>query len=208
MQGLWADGLNPPWSADYHVNINIQMNYWPAEVCNLSECALPLFDFTESLREPGRRTAKIAYGCRGFVVHYTTNLWLQTALTGSTVYGLWHGAGGWLARHFWERYLYTGDRKFLRERAWPVMKEAAEFYLDFMVEDPRTKRLVPGPAASPENRYVTPDGGKADVDIAPTMSVQIINDLFGALIEAGEILGIEPEFRARLAAARAQNCRP
>ncbi len=204
LQGLWADGLNPPWSADYHVNINIQMNYWPAEVCNIPECALPLFDFTEALREPGRRTAKIAYGCRGFVVHYTTNLWLQTALTGATVYGLWHGAGGWLARHFWERYLYTGDRKFLRDRAWPVMKEAAEFYLDFLVEDPRTKFLVPGPASSPENRYVTPDGGKADVDIAPAMSVQIISDLFGSLIQAGEILGIEPDFRTRLAAARAK----
>lgn len=204
LQGIWADGLRPPWSADYHVNINIQMNYWPAEVCNLSECHQPLFDFTDMLREPGRRTAKIAYGCGGFVVHYTTNPWGQTALTGNTQYGLWQGGSGWLARHFWEHYLFTGDRKFLAERAYPVMKEAAEFYLDFLVEDPRTRRLVAGPASSPENRYVIPDGGKADVDIAPTMSQEIIHDLFANLIRAGEILDIDPGFRKKVAEARSR----
>lgn len=204
LQGIWADGLRPPWSADYHVNINIQMNYWPAEVCNLSECHEPLFDFTEMLRKPGRRTAKIAYGCRGFVVHYTTNVWGQTALTGNTVYGLWQGGSGWLARHFWEHYLFTGDRQFLSERAYPVMKEAAEFYLDFLVEDPHTRLLVAGPSSSPENRYQTPDGGRADVDIAPTMSQEIIHDLFGNLIRAGEILGADAEFRKKVAEARSR----
>jgi alpha-L-fucosidase 2 len=204
LQGIWAEGLRPPWSADYHVNINIQMNYWPAEVCNLPECHEPLFDFTEMLRAPGRRTAKIAYGCRGFVVHYTTNAWGQTALTGDTQYGLWHGGSGWLARHFWEHYLFTGDRKFLSERAYPVMKEAAEFYLDFLVEDPRTRLLVAGPASSPENRYKTPDGGKADVDIAPAMAQEIIHDLFSNLIRAGEILGVDAEFRKKMAEARSR----
>ncbi|MGC9973002.1 MAG: glycoside hydrolase family 95 protein [Bryobacteraceae bacterium] len=204
LQGIWADGLGPPWSADYHVNINIQMNYWPAEVCSLAECHEPLFDFTEMLRKPGRRTAKIAYGCRGFVVHYTTNVWGQTALTGNTVYGLWHGAAGWLARHFWEHYLFTGDRKFLSERAYPVMKEAAEFYLDFLVEDPRTRLLVAGPSSSPENRYKTPDGGSADVDIAPAMAQEIIHDLFSNLIRAGEILGADAEFRKKVAETRSR----
>ena len=137
---------------------------------NLSECHGPLFDFTDMLREPGRRTAKVAYGCRGFVVHYTTNLWGVTALTGATVYGLWQGGSGWLAQHFWEHYAFTGDAKFLKERTYPVLKEAAEFYLDFLVEYPRTKFLVAGPAASPENRFKTPDGGEGDVDIAPTMA--------------------------------------
>ena len=104
LQGLWADGLKPPWSADYHLNINIQMNYWPAEVTNLAECHGPLFDFTDMLRAPGRKTAKIAYGCRGFVVHFTTNAWGQTALTGTPSTACWHGASGWLAQHFWEHY--------------------------------------------------------------------------------------------------------
>ncbi len=202
LQGLWAQGLNPPWSADYHVNINIQMNYWPAEATNLSECHMPLFDFTEMLREPGRRTAKIAYNCGGFVVHYTTTPWGQVALTGNTQYGLWHGGAGWLALHFWEHFLYTGDRKFLRERAYPVMKDAAEFYLDFLVEDPRTKYLCAGPASSPENRYKTPDGKTADVDIAPAMAQEIIYDLFTNLIHAGEILDTDAAFREKLAATR------
>jgi alpha-L-fucosidase 2 len=204
LQGLWADGLAPPWSADYHVNINIQMNYWPAEVTNLSECHGPLFDFTDMLRAPGRQTAKIAYGCRGFVIHYTTNLWGQTALTGATQYGLWHGGSGWLARHFWEHYAFTGDRKFLRERAYPVLKEAAEFYLDFLVEDPRTKMLVAGPASSPENRYVVAEGGKADVDIAPAMSQEIVWDTLTSAMRAGELLGIDAEFRKRASEARAR----
>lgn len=204
LQGLWADGLNPPWSADYHVNINIQMNYWPAEVTNLAECHQPLFDFTDMLRAPGRKTAKIAYGCRGFVVHYTTNLWGQTALTGQTVWGLWQGGSGWLARHYWEHYVFGRDLKFLRERAYPVLKEAAEFYLDFLVEDPRTKRLVAGPASSPENRYVPPGGGKADVDIAPAMSQQIVWDTLTNAVRAAEILNVDPDFRKRASQALAR----
>jgi alpha-L-fucosidase 2 len=204
LQGLWAQGLNPPWSADYHVNINIQMNYWLSETTNLSECHLPLFDFVDMLREPGGRTAKIAYGCRGFVVHYTTTPWGQLALTGNTQYGLWQGGGGWLARHYWEHYLFTGDRAFLRDRAWPVLKEAAEFYLDFLVEDPRTGKLCAGPASSPENRYKTPDGKTADVDIAPTMMQEIVGDTFDMVARAGELLGVESDFRAKVAAARAR----
>jgi alpha-L-fucosidase 2 len=202
LQGLWAQGIAPPWSADYHVNINIQMNYWPAEVCNLSECHAPLFDFVDMLRAPGRKTARIAYGCGGFVVHYTTTPWGQTALSGATQYGLWQGASGWLARHFWERYLFTGDRAFLRERAYPVIREAAQFYLDFLVEDPRTGQLAAGPSSSPENRYKTPEGGQADVDIAPAMSQEIVDDVLTFLARAGEILGVDAELRARAAAAR------
>jgi alpha-L-fucosidase 2 len=202
LQGLWAQGLTPPWSADYHVNINIQMNYWPAEVTNLSDCTLPLFDFTDMLRAPGARTAKVAYGCGGFVVHYTTTPWGQTALTGNTQYGLWQGGAGWLSRHFWEHYLFTGDRAFLRDRAWPVLKEAAQFYLDFLVEDPRTGRLCGGPCSSPENRYITPGGKQADVDIAPAMAQEIVFDVFTNVLRAGEILAIEEPFRARVSAAR------
>ncbi|HYW47429.1 MAG TPA: glycoside hydrolase N-terminal domain-containing protein [Bryobacteraceae bacterium] len=204
LQGVWADGLAPPWQADYHVNINIQMNYWPAEMCNLSECHEPLFDFVDMLREPGRRTAQVQYGCHGWVAHYTTDLWGHTGLEMLTSYAMWQGASGWLAHHLFEHYVFTGDRKFLRERAWPVMKEAAEFYLDYMVEDPRTGKLVAGPAQSPENSYFAPDGSRCNVDIAPTMSQEIVHDLLTNLIEAAEILGVEPEFRDRAAAARAR----
>ena len=204
LQGVWAQGMHPSWEADYHVNINIQMNYWPAEVTNLSECHLPLFDFVDRLRAPGRHTARTAYGCRGFVVHFTTNPWGQTALWGSTQWGLWHGGSGWLARHFWEHYLFTGDREFLNQQAWPVLKEASEFYLDYLVEDPRTKQLWAGPAASPENRYRTPDGGQADVDIGPAMMQEIVDDTFMMAVRTAEILEIESEFRARLSAARAR----
>ena len=204
LQGLWAEGLTPPWQADYHVNINIQMNYWPAEVANLAECHEPLFDFIDKLRVPGRRTAQISYGCRGWVAHYTTDLWCRTALESLTAYAMWQGASGWLAQHLWEHYAFGGDRAFLRDRAWPVLKESAEFYLDYMVEDPRTGKLVAGPSQSPENRYFAPDGSRCDIDIAPAMSQEIVYDLLTNVMRAAEILGIEPEFRERAASARAR----
>ncbi len=201
LQGIWADGMAPPWQADYHVNINIQMNYWPAEVCNLSECAGPLFDFVDMLREPGSRTAQVSYGCKGWVAHYTTDLWGRTALEGLARYMMWQGASGWLAQHYWERYAFTGDREFLRTRAWPVMKGAAEFYLDYMTEDPKTGNLLAGPAQSPENSFAAPDGTRCTVDMAPAMSQEIVHDLLTNVVRTAEILGIEPEFRARATAA-------
>ncbi len=204
LQGIWAEGMAPPWQADYHVNINIQMNYWPAEVGNLSECHEPLFDFTDMLRDPGRRTAELEYGCKGWVVHYTTDPWGHTALEMLARYAMWQGASGWLAQHYFEHYAFTGDRKFLRERAWPAMKEAAEFYLDYMVEDPRTGKLVAGPSESPENRFTAPDGSQCDIDIAPTMSQEIVYDLLTNVIEAAKILDIEPEFRTKAESARAR----
>jgi alpha-L-fucosidase 2 len=201
LQGIWADGMAPPWQADYHININIQMNYWPAEVCNLSECHQPLFDFIDRLRAPGARTARTEYGCGGWVAHYTTDAWLHTGLELLTSYAMWQGGSGWLAQHLWEHYAFTGDRAFLA-KAFPAMKGAAEFYLDYMVEDPRTGKLVAGPAQSPENRYTAPDGTACTIDIAPTMSQEIVWDVLTNSIAAAEILGIESEFRARAAAAR------
>ncbi len=201
LQGIWADGLTPPWQADYHVNINIQMNYWQAEVCNLSECADPLFDFVDMLREPGSRTAQVSYGCHGWVAHYTTDLWGRTALEGLARYMMWQGASGWLAQHYWERFAFGGDREFLRTRAWPLMKGAAEFYLDYMTEDPRTGKLLAGPSQSPENSFTAPDGSRCEIDIAPTMSQEIVHDLLTNVVRTSEILAIEPEFRARAAGA-------
>ncbi len=194
LQGIWAEGLHPPWEADYHVNINIQMNYWPAEVCNLSECHEPLFDFVEKLVEPGRKTAQISYGCGGFVVHFTTNAWHQTELGSPQGIYLWQGAPGWLSRHFWEHYQFTGNLGFLRNRAWPILKAASEFYMDFMVADPQSGQLMAGPASSPENSYKTPEGARASVDINPAMSIEIIRDTLSNTVRAGELLRIEPEF--------------
>jgi alpha-L-fucosidase 2 len=201
LQGIWADGLAPPWQADYHININIQMNYWPAEVCNLSECHEPLFDFIDRLRVPGARTAQVEYGCGGWVAHYTTDAWHHTGIEMLARYAMWQGGSGWLVQHLWEHYAFTGDRAFL-QRSWPAMKGAAEFYLDYMVEDPRTGKLVAGPAQSPENRYAAPGGTTCEIDIAPTMSQEIVWDVLTNVIAASEILGIEPEFRKRAASAR------
>lgn len=201
LQGLWAEGMSPPWQADYHININIQMNYWIAEMCNLSECHLPLFDFTEMVSRSGAKTAQILYGCKGWVAHYTTDLWGHTAIDLLTAYAMWQAGGAWLTQHYWERYLFTLDKEFLRTKAWPVMKGAAEFYLDFMVENPKTGRLVTGPAQSPENTFIAPDGTKCVVDIAPAMSQEIVFDLLTNTVAASQVLGIEPEFRARAAAA-------
>ena len=201
LQGIWADGLAPPWQADYHININIQMNYWPAEVCNLSECQQPLFDFIERLRVPGARTAQVEYGCGGWVAHYTTDAWLHTGIEMLARYAMWQGGSGWLVQHLWEHYAFTGDRAFL-QRSWPAMKGAAEFYLDYMVEDPRTGKLVAGPSQSPENRYAAPDGTACEVDIAPTMAQEIAWDVLTNTISASEILGVDADFRTRAAAAR------
>ena len=201
LQGIWADGLAPPWQADYHSNINIQMNYWPAEVCNLSECHEPLFDFIDRLRVPGARTAQVEYGCRGWVAHYTTDAWLHTGIEMLARYAMWQGGSGWLVQHLWEHYAFTGDRTFL-QRSWPALKGAAEFYLDYMVEDPRTGKLVAGPAQSPENRYTAPDGTACEVDIAPTMSQEIVWDVLTNAIAASEILDVDSEFRDHAKSAR------
>jgi alpha-L-fucosidase 2 len=201
LQGIWADGMAPPWQADYHININIQMNYWPAEVCNLAECHEPLFDFIERLRVPGARTAQVEYGCGGWVAHYTTDGWLHTGIEMLARYAMWQGGSGWLAQHLWEHYLFGGDREFL-QRSWPAMKGAAQFYLDYMVEDPRTGKLAAGPTQSPENRYKAPDGTECEVDIAPAMAQEIVWDVLTNCMAAAEVLGIESEFRARCAAAR------
>ena len=201
LQGIWAEGVTNPWQSDYHTNINLQMNYWPAEVCNLSECTLPLVDFIESLREPGRRTAKIHYGTRGWVVHTMSNVWGYTSPGWGVGWGLSQGGGAWLCRHLWEHYDFTRDREFLR-RAYPTMKEAAEFLLDNLVEEPKHKWLVCGPANSPENAFFTPDRKHASLSMGPTMDQEIAWDIFTRCIEASRILGVDEEFRGQLEKAR------
>ncbi|MFH1719540.1 MAG: glycoside hydrolase N-terminal domain-containing protein, partial [Planctomycetota bacterium] len=201
LQGLWNEHIKAPWNCDYHININIQMNYWPAEVCNLSECHEPFFDLVDSLRPRGRKTARDVYGCRGFVAHHTTDAWFWTSPIGNVGYGMWPMGAAWSCQHLWEHYAFSGDKGFLQERAYPIMKEAAEFLLDYLVEDPKTGKLVSGPSISPENRFRTPDGKNSNLTMGPAMDQQIIYDLFTNCIEAAGILGIDDEFTAEVKAA-------
>ena len=202
LQGLWNEHIEAPWNADYHININIQMNYWPAEVCNLAECHEPFFDLTDNLRPSGRKTARDVYGCRGFVAHHTTDAWFWTSPIGNVGYGMWPSGAAWCCQHLWEHYAFGGDREFLQERAYPIMKEAAEFFLDFLVEDPKTGKLVSGPSISPENSFRTPDGKTSNLTMGPAMDQQIIYDLFTNCIEAAKILGIDDDFVRQVKAAR------
>ena len=201
---MWNDSLFPPWDSDYHLNINLQMNYWPAEVTNLADLHQPLFDYLESLRETGRRTARVHYGARGFVAHHISDIWGFTTPGDRPRSGLWPTGAAWLTQHLWEHYLFSLDRAFL-ERAYPVMKEAAEFFLDYLVVDPRSPgRLVSGPSVSPENRYRLPNGQVGILSMGPSMDHQIISGLFTQVIRASEILGIDEAFRGRVAATRAK----
>lgn len=199
LQGLWNDSMFPPWDSDYHLNINLQMNYWPAEVTNLSEMHEPLFDYLESLREPGRKTARIHYSARGFVTHHISDIWGFTTPGDRPRSGLWPTGAAWLTQHLWEHYQFGLDRAFL-SRAYPVMKEAAEFFVDYLAEDPRAPgRLVSGPSVSPENRYRLPNGQVGILTMGPSMDHQIISGLFTQVIRAGEILSIDAAFREQLA---------
>jgi alpha-L-fucosidase 2 len=200
LQGLWAEDLEPPWHSDYHANINVQMNYWLAEVCNLAECHLPLFDLLESLVEPGRKTAKAYYNAPGFVFHMITNVWGWTSPGWQASWGFFPTGGAWLCQHMWEHYAFSGDKEFLK-RAYPTMKECAVFFLDYVVGD-KKGRLVTSPSTSPENHFFTPDGKVASVCIGAAMDRQIIWDLFTNCIESSKALDIDEEFRKKLVDAR------
>ncbi|MGM0620615.1 MAG: glycoside hydrolase family 95 protein [Bacteroidota bacterium] len=194
LQGIWDPSLSPPWNADYHININIQMNYWPALVTNLSECQQPFFEFVDDLRERGHITARETYGARGFVAHHTTDFWKFTDPIGMTGYGMWPMGAAWCSDHFWEHYDFTGDKQFLEEMAYPVLKDAALFFVDFLVENPETGLLVSGPSMSPENTFIAPGGEVAAVCMGPAMDHQIIRELFSNCIKSSEILNIDTEF--------------
>ena len=188
LQGLWNEHLEAPWNADYHVNINLQMNYWPAEILGLAEFHEPVFDFTDRLAERGRETAKRLYGADGWMAHHTSDAWAFTVPIGRTVWGMWPHGGGWMTRHPWEHYLHSGDEVFLRDRAWPLLRGASEFYLDYLCEDPATGRLVAGPSSSPENTFITADGQRADIGMVNAMDQEIVWDVFTNLIDAATVL--------------------
>jgi alpha-L-fucosidase 2 len=201
LQGIWTEGVKTPWNGDYHVNINLQMNYWPADLSNLSECFQPLFEFIDSLRIPGAKTAKVHYDAHGWVVHTISNVWGFTSPGESPSWGLFPAAGAWLDQHLWEHYAFTGDREFLK-RAYPIMKESVEFYLDWLVEDPKTGKLVSGPVNSPENAFIAPDGKRAGISMGPAMDQEIIWDLLTNFLEASRVLGIDDDLVKRAGVAR------
>jgi alpha-L-fucosidase 2 len=201
LQGIWNDRLEPAWDSKYTININTEMNYWPAEVTNLPELHLPLFDLIDRAREDGRRVARELYGASGFVIHHNTDLWGHAVPIDGVHAGLWPMGGAWLSLHLWDHYDFTRDPAFLRERAYPVLKEAAEFLLDYMVPDAGGRLLI-GPSLSPENRYRLPDGTVAKLCMAPAMDTQIAHALFSRVIDASERLDVDAEFRARVAEAR------
>jgi alpha-L-fucosidase 2 len=202
LQGIWNKELQAPWSADYHININIQMNYWPAEVTNLPECATAFFDFIEALAEvSGRRIASDFYGTRGFVAHYTANAWLMSPDTGRPNYAMWQMGGAWSSRHFLEHYWFTRDRQFLETRAFPILRDAALFLVDWLVPDPRTGKLVSGPSASPENTFIGPDGGKYSVSMGNSMDQEIAWDTFSNFLAAARELGVSDDTTASVRAA-------
>lgn len=207
LQGIWNDHVRPPWSSNWTININTQMNYWPAETTNLTECHFPLFDLIEGLSVNGRKTAEINYGARGWVSHHNADIWRQTAPvgegTGNPVWANWQMSAGWLCQHLWEHYAFTGDKDFLKNVAWPLMYGAAEFCLDWLVDDGKG-HLVTAPSTSPELDFFTPDGQRAAVTMAATMDMAIIWDLFTNCIEAAAILDSDAEFADQLRAARAR----
>lgn len=200
LQGIWNRDSAPAWGSKYTVNINLQMNYWLAEVANLSECGKPVYDMIDDLRITGAKVAKDYYGCRGWTLHHNTDLWRGAAPVDG-VWGVWPMGAAWMVRQSWEHYLFTQDKKFLRTRAWPQMREAAQFVLDFLVEAPAgtpvAGKLVTAPSHSPENTFIKPDGTQAKFTYAATMDLMIGRDLFENCLVAADVLGgekFEPEF--------------
>jgi alpha-L-fucosidase 2 len=203
LQGIWAEGIQTAWNCDYHLDINVQMNYWPAEVCGLGDCHMPLMKLIESLQAPGAETAKAYYNADGWVAHVITNVWGFTAPGEQASWGATASGSAWLCEHLWEHYAYTGDKDYLKW-AYPIMKGSAEFYLDMLITDPKTGWLVTAPSNSPENAFKLPDGGVARICMGPTMDMQILRELFGNCIESAKILGGDEAFRTRLTEARAK----
>lgn len=199
LQGLWNEHMDAPWNADYHTNINVQMNYWPAEVANLSELHDPLFWLVDGLRNDGRTFAK-KLGMRGFAFGHTTDAWLWTAPQGAPVWGMWPMGAGWCSAHYMEHWRFTRDRAFLEERAWPVLREAAEFFLDWLVQDPKTGKLVSGPTTSPENTYVL-NGQRLSLSMGTAMDLEIVWETFSNVLEAAKELGVEDAFTREVRAS-------
>ena len=201
LQGVWNHHMKAPWNSDYHTNINLQMNYWVPEVCNLAECHKPLFDYMDTLVEPGSETAKRHYGAGGWVVHHLSDIWGFTT-PADGIWGISPVGAAWLSEHVWEHYLFGGDEEFLREQGYPLMKGAARFMLDFLIEAPEgtpfAGKLVTNPSHSPENSFQKADGTRSLFTYAATIDLEIIHELFTNCIDCLDVLGIDADFQEEL----------
>ncbi|HVZ65333.1 MAG TPA: glycoside hydrolase family 95 protein [Lacunisphaera sp.] len=204
LQGIWTESLSPPWGSKYTININTEMNYWPAEVTNLGECTEPLFGLVHDLSETGAKMARAQYGAGGWVAHHNTDLWRAAGPIDGAQYGVWPTGGAWLCRTLWEHYRYTGDRDYLA-RIYPLLKGAAQFFLDTLVAEPKHGWLVTSPSLSPENPHHAPN---TTMTAGPAMDEEIIRDLFDECAEASRTLGLDAEFRDRVATARGRLAPP
>ncbi|MBB6635592.1 glycoside hydrolase family 95 protein [Cohnella thailandensis] len=208
LQGIWNEETRPPWSSNWTLNINAEMNYWPAETCNLAECHTPLLDFISNLSVTGARTAEVNYGARGWTAHHNSDIWAHSDPVGAFGHGdpswaFWPMAGAWLSQHLWEHYAFHPDKEWLRAKGYPIMKEAALFCLDWLYDNGEG-RLVTAPSTSPEHRFVNPhdpDGPRTSLSIASTMDLMLIWDLFTNCCQAASDLGIDESFREELADA-------
>jgi alpha-L-fucosidase 2 len=199
LQGIWNDGLasSMGWTDDFHLDVNTEQNYWVAEVGNLSECQAPLFDFIDAMRVAGRTTARKMYGAPGWVSHVVTNPWGYTAAGWGLGWGIFPTGGVWLSLQLWEHYRFTADKQFLKQRVYPIFKEAAEFFLAYMVKHPEHEWLVTGPSVSPENWFLTPDGKACSESMGPTCDRVLVYASLNACIEASTTLGVDEDFRAK-----------
>nr|HMS70619.1 glycoside hydrolase N-terminal domain-containing protein [Saprospiraceae bacterium] len=200
LQGIWNNRLNAPWDSKYTININAEMNYWPAERTNLSELHQPFLQMVKELAITGQETAKTMYGARGWVAHHNTDIWRATGAIDGARWGVWPTGGAWLSQHLWEHYLYTGDKKFLEE-IYPTIKGAATFFVDFLIEHPKFKWLVVTPSTSPENAPKEYDD--IAVNAGVTMDNQLVFEIFSTTIRAAEILGVDQQFMDTLKMKRA-----
>lgn len=200
LQGIWNDNLacQMAWTCDYHLDMNINQNYWSPNRANLAECNVPMFKYVELLAKYGSETASKLYGCGGWCAHTITNPWGFTAPGGYVGWALFPSAGAWLATELWSHYLYTLDTDYLRSTGYPLLKSCAEFYMDYMVEDPNTGYLVTGPGISPENGFIGPDGNHYPASMMPTLDRAIVYQIYTACIESSKILNVDKKFRARL----------
>jgi alpha-L-fucosidase 2 len=191
LQGLWNDEMSPPWDSKYTININTEMNYWPAEVTNLTELHEPLVQMVNELSQTGQETARVIYGAKGWVAHHNTDLWRITGPVDPIYYAMWPMGGAWLSQHLWEKYQYSGDKNYLKS-VYPAIKGAAEFFVDYLVEDPNHHYLVVCPGMSPENAPSTRP--KTSIDAGVTMDNQIVFDIFTSAIRAAKALNIDADF--------------
>ncbi|WP_420150849.1 glycosyl hydrolase family 95 catalytic domain-containing protein [Spirosoma sp.] len=203
LQGVWANELQTPWNGDYHTDVNVQMNYWPAEVTNLSELHMPLIDLITSLKEPGSRTASVQYNANGWVMHPITNVWGYTSPGEQASWGMHVGASAWLSQHLWEHYAFTLNKPYL-SKVLPLLQSASEFYLNWLVKHPATNQYVSGPAVSPENTFIAPDGSKSQISMGPAHDHQVIYNLFTNTLAAAHELGITNPTLTKIEAIRAQ----